>query len=137
MRVDFHIHSALSPCASDDMTPNNIINMAKICELDCISVCDHNTLGQQRIMKQVADKLGMRYIYGVEVQSNEDVHICAYFNQFENVQLFQEYLKKHLLPIENDLHYFGNQYLFNENDEIIGQEKVLLIQSIEKSINEI
>ena len=24
---DFHIHSALSPCGDNDMTPNNIINM--------------------------------------------------------------------------------------------------------------
>lgn len=24
--IDLHIHSALSPCASRDMTPNNIVN---------------------------------------------------------------------------------------------------------------
>jgi predicted metal-dependent phosphoesterase TrpH len=27
---DFHIHSALSPCADDEMTPNNIVNMSII-----------------------------------------------------------------------------------------------------------
>ncbi|HSN65194.1 MAG TPA: phosphoesterase, partial [Fusibacter sp.] len=27
---DLHIHSCLSPCGSDDMTPNNIVNMAYI-----------------------------------------------------------------------------------------------------------
>ncbi|MEG2203410.1 MAG: PHP domain-containing protein, partial [Christensenellaceae bacterium] len=40
---DFHIHSALSPCGEDDMTPNNIVNMAKIKGLDAIAVCDHNS----------------------------------------------------------------------------------------------
>ena len=25
---DFHIHSCLSPCADDDMTPENIVGMA-------------------------------------------------------------------------------------------------------------
>ena len=30
---DLHIHSALSPCGDADMTPNNIVNMAKIKEL--------------------------------------------------------------------------------------------------------
>ena len=137
MRVDFHIHSALSPCANDDMTPNNIVNMAKICELDCISVCDHNSLAQQEIMGKVAQQLGLHYIFGVEVQSVEDVHVCAYFNQIENAQLFEKYLNKNLLPIKNDVHYFGNQYLFNEKDEVIGQEEILLIQSTMVSINDI
>ena len=59
MRVDLHIHSALSPCASDDMTPHNIVNMAKLCGSEMISVCDHNTLGQQRMMAEVAQKLNI------------------------------------------------------------------------------
>ena len=94
MKVDLHIHSALSPCGSDDMTPNNIINMASICELDMISVCDHNTLGQQEVLGRVAEKLGMKYIYGVEVQSVEDVHVCGYFQNLNDVQKFQEEKEK-------------------------------------------
>ena len=31
---DLHIHSLLSPCGDDDMTPNNIVNMSLINELD-------------------------------------------------------------------------------------------------------
>ena len=41
--VDLHIHSALSPCADDDMTPNNIVNMAMLKKLDAISITDHNS----------------------------------------------------------------------------------------------
>lgn len=137
MKIDLHIHSALSPCGSDDMTPNNIINMAKICELDMISVCDHNTLGQQVVLGQVAKKLDMKYLYGVEVQSVEDVHVCGYFIDINDAQKFDIYLKKHLLPIKNDVHFFGNQYLFDENDEVIGCEDILLIQSTMVSINDI
>ena len=37
---DFHIHSALSPCGDKDMTPNNIVNMAALSELDAIAVSD-------------------------------------------------------------------------------------------------
>jgi len=40
---DLHIHSALSPCASDDMTPNNIVNMCVLKGLDIIAVTDHNS----------------------------------------------------------------------------------------------
>lgn len=137
MRVDLHIHSALSPCASDDMTPNNIVNMAKLCGLDLISVCDHNSLGQQAVMGRVAEKLGMGYVYGVEVQSIEEVHICVYFLKLEEAMKFDEWIKLYLPPIPNDTHYFGNQWLFDEMDEVRSSEKVLLIQSIDKSIDEI
>ena len=34
--ADFHIHTALSPCGDRDMTPNNIVNMALLKELDII-----------------------------------------------------------------------------------------------------
>ena len=39
---DLHIHSCLSPCGDALMTPNNIVGMAYIKELDAIAVCDHN-----------------------------------------------------------------------------------------------
>lgn len=40
---DLHLHSCLSPCGDDDMTPNNIVNMAKLKGLTCIALTDHNT----------------------------------------------------------------------------------------------
>ena len=35
---DFHIHSCLSPCGDDDMTPNNIAGMAAIKGLSVIAL---------------------------------------------------------------------------------------------------
>ena len=43
MFYDLHMHSCLSPCADDTMTPNNICNMAFIKGLDLIAVTDHNS----------------------------------------------------------------------------------------------
>ena len=40
---DLHIHSCLSPCGDMDMTPNNLVNMAKLLGLDVIALTDHNT----------------------------------------------------------------------------------------------
>ncbi len=40
---DLHIHSCLSPCGDDDMTPCNIVGMAKLIGLDVIELTDHNT----------------------------------------------------------------------------------------------
>ena len=40
---DLHIHSCLSPCADDDMTPGNIAGMATINGLQIVALTDHNT----------------------------------------------------------------------------------------------
>ena len=45
MRVyyDLHIHSCLSPCGDNDMTPNNIVNMSLLNGMDMIALTDHNS----------------------------------------------------------------------------------------------
>ena len=40
---DLHIHSCLSPCGDELMTPNNIAGMAMLKGLDAIAVADHNS----------------------------------------------------------------------------------------------
>ena len=40
---DLHLHSCLSPCGENEMTPNNIIGMAGILELPVLAVSDHNS----------------------------------------------------------------------------------------------
>ena len=40
---DFHLHSCLSPCGDDDMTPYNLVNMAKLLGYDIIALTDHNS----------------------------------------------------------------------------------------------
>ena len=45
---DLHIHSALSPCGDEDMTPNNIVNMSVLKGLDVIAVTDHNSAANAR-----------------------------------------------------------------------------------------
>ena len=55
MFVDLHMHSCLSPCADDDMTPANICGMAHIKGLDAIAVTDHNTARNLPYVKEAAD----------------------------------------------------------------------------------
>ena len=40
---DMHLHSCLSPCGDNDMTPYNLINMAALNELDIVALTDHNS----------------------------------------------------------------------------------------------
>ena len=43
LAYDLHIHSCLSPCGDDDMTPANIAGMAALKGLDAVALTDHNS----------------------------------------------------------------------------------------------
>lgn len=133
---DLHIHSALSPCSDDDMTLNNIINMSCLKELDLIAVSDHNTLKQLRYFKQLA-KNKIDFLYGVEIQTKENIHVLGYFYEDLYLDDVQKYLDTYLIKKENNPEFYGNQIIFDENDEIIDHEKNLLINSLDQSIEEV
>ena len=40
---DLHIHSCLSPCGDDEMTPANIAGMAVVNGLNIVALTDHNS----------------------------------------------------------------------------------------------
>jgi hypothetical protein len=40
---DLHLHSCLSPCGDDEMTPWNLVGMACVNGLSLIALTDHNT----------------------------------------------------------------------------------------------
>ena len=118
------------------MTPNNIINMAKLKGLELIAVCDHNSVKQQAVMSQIALQNDMCLIYGVEVQTIEEVHILAYFSQLKDCLQFGQFIDNNLISIKNDERYFGNQYVMDINDQVIDHEKRLLLSSVNMQIEE-
>lgn len=137
MHYDLHIHSCLSPCASDDMTPNNIVHMAQIKDLDLIAITDHNSMKQLVSFDQVARLNHMKIIYGVELQTIEEVHVLAYFKTLKNALLLQDYIDQHLIQIPNQKDYFGNQFICNEFDDVINEEPYLLLSSIDVSLEDL
>jgi predicted metal-dependent phosphoesterase TrpH len=136
MHYDLHIHSCLSPCADDDMTPNNICNMAAIKGLDVIAVTDHNSCRNLPAVERCAAKAGIRLIYGCELQTIEEVHVLGYFRTLNDALGIQEWIDEKLIRTEYDPKYFGHELIMNENDEVIAEEKALLITSLDASLEE-
>ena len=73
MYYDLHMHSALSPCAENEMTPNNICNMAIIKGLELIAVTDHNSVKQLPAFSKCVEQMGIKALYGAEIQTAEEV----------------------------------------------------------------
>ena len=77
IHYDLHIHSALSPCGDNDMTPNNIVNMAKLCGLTMIAVTDHNSCLNCPAAVEVGRQIGVTVVPGMELCTAEDIHVVC------------------------------------------------------------
>ena len=123
---DLHIHSALSPCGDNDMTPNNLINMSIIKGLDAVALTDHNACENVRAAAAVAgDKI--IFIPGMEVETSEEVHIVTLFPTADAAEEMQRILVDSSPFIPNRPEIFGNQYIMDENDEICGEIDRMLV----------
>lgn len=111
--------------------------MAKLIGLDVIAVTDHNAIAQLEATAEVAKKEGLSFIYGIEVQTIEEVHVLCYFKTYSEIELFYQRIRPKLIYVPNDLQFFGEQIIYNSKDEIVAHEDALLLSSIDLSIDEI
>lgn len=135
--TDLHIHSCLSPCGGDDMTPWNIVGMARLKGLDVIALTDHNSALNAGVAMAAGRELGIIVIPGMEVTSREEVHVLAYFPSLENALVFGGVIDVHLPDIKNEPDLFGRQLIVGEDDEPIGEAEKLLINATDLSIDDI
>jgi Predicted metal-dependent phosphoesterases (PHP family) len=136
MYYDLHIHSCLSPCADDDMTPANIAGMARLKGLDMISLTDHNSGGNLSAMDEAARENGLVFVPGVEATSREEAHILVYFAALGEALRFTQNLYDSLPDIDNRPGLFGRQLLAGD-DEPAGEVKKLLLQATPYSVEEL
>jgi PHP family Zn ribbon phosphoesterase len=125
-KADFHIHTCLSPCTELDMSPARIITAAKKAEIDIIGVCDHNSSENALAVMNAAKSMNISVFPGMEVTSQEEVHVVALFGEIESALMLQEYVYENL-PGENDENAFGMQVIVNEKEEVMGSNSKLLI----------
>ena len=133
-KYDFHIHTALSPCADNDMTPNNIVNMAKLNNLDFIAITDHNTCKNVRAVIKAAEGKDIIVIPGIEVETSEACHIICLFQNIEEAEKTETEVLKNLPQIRNKEEIYGKQLILDENDTVKEEFEVLLLNSINISV---
>lgn len=135
--TDLHLHSCLSPCADDDMTPWNVVGMAKLKGLDVIAVTDHNAALNLPQAMRAGDAYGIHVIPGLEVTSREEVHMLAYFDSVEAAMAFGEVVDSRLPDIQNNPSLFGRQIIIGEDDQEVGELSKLLIAATDFSVEQL
>ncbi|MCD8333246.1 MAG: PHP domain-containing protein [Clostridiales bacterium] len=129
LSYDLHIHSCLSPCGDDDMTPANIVGMAKVIGLDLIALTDHSSCKNCPAFAAAAKEYGMNILFGMELTTAEEVHVLCYFATLADAMAFDAYVCTQLPDIQNTPSFFGNQIIYDTDDQICGREEKLLISA--------
>lgn len=135
--ADLHIHSCLSPCGSLRMSPQAIVDAAVDRGIDVIALTDHNTCEMGPVVAHTAEKAGLAFLYGIEIQTREEVHLLAYFNDADACNALSEEVYAYLPDVRNDPEYFGDQVVVDEQDNIIRTEEKLLLNSITLSLEDV
>lgn len=125
---DLHIHTALSPCASDDMTPQNIVQMAKLKGLDLIAVTDHNSAANvQSVMRASKQLDGPLIVPGIEIETQEEIHVLALFETVDGAEACSEALGFLRFKLKNRPDIYGRQLRLTADDQIASEEENLLV----------
>lgn len=134
---DFHIHSCLSPCGDDDMTPANIAGTATLAGLNIVALTDHNSVKNCPAFFKAAKKYGIVAVAGMELTTSEDIHIVCLFEKLDEALDFGNEIDKHRALVKNKPDIFGKQQILDENDNIIEEEEHLLINATDISIEDV
>lgn len=136
LKADLHMHTCLSPCADLQMSPLAIAEQAKIKEIDILGICDHNSAENVPALIKAAKKFEISVLPGIEVTSQEEVHILALFDELESALKLQKLIYDNL-PGENDQEAFGMQVVVNEKGEVLRFNQKLLIGASTLTVEEV
>lgn len=109
------------------MTPYNLVNMAKLLDLDVIALTDHNTCLNCPAAVKAGEEIGITVVPGMELCTAEEIHVVCLFPDVEKALAFSDYVRQNLPPIKNRPEIFGEQRIMDERDNVIGTEELLLI----------
>lgn len=133
---DLHIHSCLSPCGDDDMTPANIAGMASINGLQIVALTDHNSSKNCPAFFKAAKKNGLIPIPGMELTTAEDIHLVCLFRSLDDAMEFDRFVEERMIPFPNNPEIFGHQHIIDDEDNVAGEIENLLLNATTITIEE-
>ena len=134
---DLHLHSCLSPCGDEDMSPYNLVNMAKLMGYDIIALTDHNSCLNCESAIEIGNEIGLTVVPGMELCTCEEIHNICLFPDAEKAMEFSRFIKTTMPPVKNREEIFGEQLIMDTGDDIKGKEEILLTVASSVSIEEL
>jgi len=140
-QVPIHVHTTLSNDTYFDSTVNfeDYLKKAKEMNLDSIAFTEHGNVFQWIKKKQVADKLGIKYIHGcefymsfdLEKQERQNFHISLYAKNIEGVRELNKLSSKSFIG-KGEKWYPGIQYYYRPRisfEQLCATSKNILVST--------
>ena len=122
-RGDLHIHTALSPCAEEEMLPPLLVERSQVLGLTLLGVLDHNSAENAQSMMEAARGSGITIKPGLEVETKETVHLVCLFDTVAQALDLQELVYANLPSLPHSgAQTFGSQTLVTGEGMLIGYE---------------
>jgi PHP family Zn ribbon phosphoesterase len=134
--AELHVHTVLSPCAEVEMIPPLIVEKALDKGIDLIAITDHNASANAGAVQAAAAGTPLAVLPGMELQTREEVHLLCLFDTLEQVRAWQTLVDARLPQLENNIEFFGEQFVVDETGEFIRREPRLLSTSANLSLEE-
>jgi PHP family Zn ribbon phosphoesterase len=132
--AELHVHTALSPCAEVEMIPPLIVGEALERGIDLIAITDHNASANVQAVQKAAQGSPLTVLPGMELQTQEEVHILCLFDTLEQLNALQSLVNQALPHLENNIEFFGEQFVVDHTGEFICRERQLLLTSTHLTI---
>ena len=136
MKFDLHIHSCLSPCANLEMSPSEIVTRAVAAGIDGIALTDHQSARNTPAIAECARRAGLKCLFGMEVQTAEEVHTVALFDTTEQALALTDWVYAAMPRRVNDPETFGDQPVVTWDDDIVEMEWRILAMGCRRTIPE-
>jgi len=121
--TDLHIHTKLSPCGSEEMTPLGIVGTARKVGLDIIAICDHNSCRNVSAVIEAGISVSLAVIPGIELETAERIHIVGLFPDLACAMRVSEAVREGLPEADEAYaNRIGVQVLLSCDDQHCGME---------------
>ena len=104
--------------------------------MQIIAITDHNMAECAPYVREAALNSGLVVLPGMELQTREEIHLIAIFDEYDTAYSLQTMVYGLLPPVPNDADFYGDQVVVDPDDEIVRFEERLLINSAQISIEE-
>ncbi len=133
--ADLHIHTGLSPCASEEMTPPAIVQAAAARGLAMIAICDHNAAGNTAATLMAGwGKIAV--LAGMEITTTEEAHVIGIFPGPISALAAADEVQETLPPTDEAYRKrFGEQRFLNADGRLVRTERKMLAVASKFDLN--
>lgn len=118
------------------MSPSEIVARARAAGMDGIALTDHQSARNTPAIAECARRAGLKCLYGMEVQTSEEVHTVAVFDTTEQALALTDWVYAAMPKRVNDPDTFGDQPVVTWDDDIVEMEWRILAMGCRRTIPE-